>query len=65
MKNTMLLMYVLAALFALPSCGSSVSQVADPEQNDTVKTVVNDTIGTHCKVTPEVDQLTVKQRHYS
>ena len=41
----MLLMYVLAALFALPSCGSSGSQVADPIQNDTVKTVVTDTIG--------------------
>ncbi len=46
MKNTMLLMYVLAALLTLPSCGSSGSQIADPEQNDTIKTVVTDTVKT-------------------
>ena len=42
----MLLMYVLAALFALPSCGSSGSQSTEPEINKTNETVVTDTIKT-------------------
>ena len=46
MKNTMLLMYVLAALFALPSCGSSGSQSTEPENNKTNETVVIDTVKT-------------------
>ena len=45
MKNTMLLMYVLAALFALPSCGSSGNQYTEPENNKTIETVV-DTVKT-------------------
>ena len=42
----MLLMYVLAALFALPSCGSSGSQSTEPENNKTNETVVIDTVKT-------------------
>ena len=45
MKNTMLLMYVLAALFALPSCGSSERQVTEQENKNTIETVV-DTVKT-------------------
>ncbi len=41
----MLLMYVLAALFALPSCGSSGNQYTEPENNKTIETVV-DTVKT-------------------
>ena len=41
----MLLMYVLAALFALPSCGSSERQITEPENNKTIETVV-DTVKT-------------------
>ena len=41
----MLLMYVLAALFALPSCGSSGNQFTEPENNKTIETVV-DTVKT-------------------
>ncbi len=40
----MLLMYVLAALFALPSCGSSGNQSTEPENNKTIETVIADTI---------------------
>ena len=45
MKNTMLLMYVLAALFALPSCDSSESQVTEQENKNTIETVT-DTVTT-------------------
>lgn len=45
MKNTMLLMYVLAALFALPSCGSSERQITEQENKNTIETVV-DTVKT-------------------
>ena len=41
----MLLMYVLAALFALPSCGSSESQVTEQENKNTIETVT-DTVTT-------------------
>ena len=41
----MLLMYVLAALFALPSCGSSGSQITEQEKNKTIETVA-DTVKT-------------------
>ena len=37
-------MYVLAALFALPSCGSSGNQSTEPENNKTIETVIADTI---------------------
>ena len=45
MKNTMLLMYVLAALFAMPSCGSSESQITEQENKNTIETVT-DTVTT-------------------
>lgn len=49
MKKTMLLMYLLAALFVMPSCGSNENQVTDPIVTDTVKandTIVVDTVKT-------------------
>ena len=41
----MLLMYVLAALFALPSCGSSESHITEQENKNTIETVT-DTVTT-------------------